>query len=99
MSYRSGHHYSDHHHPHDHGRAPLRRPADYAAQAVAIDRDGYTIVHAGKQVRLGPVVFWIVVGTIVAARHVVGGDRHLFRVSRRRPDPADRPSGRDAIRL
>ena len=33
------------------------------------------------------------------ARHVVGGDRHLFRVSRRRPDPADRPPGRDAIRL
>src|SRR3954449_1253480 len=65
MSYRSGHHYSDHHHPHDHGRAPPRRPANYAAKAVAIDGDGYTIVHAGKQVRLGPVVFWIVVGTIV----------------------------------
>ena len=27
--------------------------------------DGYTIVHAGKQVRFGPVVFWIVVGTVV----------------------------------
>ena len=65
MSYRSGHHYSDHHHPHDHGRAPPRRPANYAAKAAAIDGDGYTIVHAGKQVRLGPVVFWIVVGTIV----------------------------------
>ena len=65
MSYRSGHHYSDHHHPHDHGRAPPRRPADYAAKAVAIDGEGYTIMHAGKQVRLGPVVFWIVVGTIV----------------------------------
>ena len=65
MSYRSGHHYSDHHHPHDHGRTPPRRPANYAAKAAAIDGDGYTIVHAGKQVRLGPVVFWIVVGTIV----------------------------------
>jgi len=65
MSYRSGHHYSDHHHPHDHGRTPSRRPASYAAKAAAIDGDGYTIVHAGKQVRLGPVVFWIVVGTIV----------------------------------
>src|SRR3954463_16005309 len=75
MSYRSGHHYSDHHHPHahgrapppppHHGRAPPRRPANYAAKAAAIDGDGYTIVHAGKQVRLGPVVFWIVVGTIV----------------------------------
>jgi len=65
MSYRSGHHYSDHHHPHDHGRTPPRRPTNYAAKAAAIDGDGYTIVHAGKQVRLGPVVFWIVVGTIV----------------------------------
>jgi murein DD-endopeptidase MepM/ murein hydrolase activator NlpD len=65
MSYRSGHHYSDHHHPHDHGRTPPRRPANYVAKAAAIDGDGYTIVHAGKQVRLGPVVFWIVVGTIV----------------------------------
>src|SRR5437764_5328438 len=65
MSYRSGHHYSDHHHPHDHGRTPPRRPANYAAKTAAIDGDGYTIVHAGKQVRLGPVVFWIVVGTIV----------------------------------
>src|SRR5947208_11521771 len=65
MSYRSGHHYSDHHHPHDHGRTRPRRPANYVAKAAAIDGDGYTIVHAGKQVRLGPVVFWIVVGTIV----------------------------------
>ncbi len=65
MSYRSGHYSDHHHHPHDHGRAPPRRPANYAAKAAAIDGEGYTIVHAGKQVRLGPVVFWIVVGTIV----------------------------------
>src|SRR5438067_11247802 len=65
MSSRSGHHYSDHHRPHDHGRTPPRRPANYVAKAAAIDGDGYTIVHAGKQVRFGPVVFWIVVGTIV----------------------------------
>jgi murein DD-endopeptidase MepM/ murein hydrolase activator NlpD len=63
MSYRSGHR-SDHHHPHDHGRAPPRRPTPYASAAV-LDRHGYAIVHAGKQVRFGPVVFWIVVGTIV----------------------------------
>jgi len=65
MSYRTGQAYADHHHPHDHGRTPPRRPANYAAKTAAIDGDGYTIVHAGKQVRLGPVVFWIVVGTIV----------------------------------
>ena len=64
MSYRSGHR-SNHHHPHDHGRAPPRRPATHAATAAALDQDGYAIIHAGKQVRFGPVVFWIVVGTIV----------------------------------
>jgi murein DD-endopeptidase MepM/ murein hydrolase activator NlpD len=28
------------------------------------ERSGYALVHAGKQVRFGPVVFWIVVGTV-----------------------------------
>ena len=27
--------------------------------------DGYTLDHAGRQVRIGPVAFWIVVGTLV----------------------------------
>ena len=53
-------HYSQYpkHHPHDHGRPFTRRPAGVAATAMrtAIN-DGYTIVHAGKQVRFGPVVF------------------------------------------
>ena len=55
------------HHPHDHGRSFNRRPAAVAAAALPASplNDGYTIVHAGKQVRFGPVVFWIVVGTIV----------------------------------
>lgn len=57
-----------HHHPHDHGRAFHRRPAAaVAAAAIPLPDadDAYTIVHHGKQVRLGPVVFWIVVGTVV----------------------------------
>ncbi|KYK43886.1 hypothetical protein A1D31_37620 [Bradyrhizobium liaoningense] len=56
------------HHPHDHGRILHRRPAAPAAvTALALPAadDAYTIVHAGKQVRFGPVVFWIVVGTVV----------------------------------
>ncbi|MCJ9735166.1 M23 family peptidase, partial [Bradyrhizobium sp. PRIMUS42] len=55
------------HHPHDHGRAFQRRPAVAAAAALPLPAtdDAYTIVHAGKQVRFGPVVFWIVVGTVV----------------------------------
>lgn len=56
------------HHPHDHGRPYHRRPAAPAAAAaipLPSADDAYTIVHAGKQVRFGPVVFWIVVGTVV----------------------------------
>jgi murein DD-endopeptidase MepM/ murein hydrolase activator NlpD len=34
------------------------------AVAPAQAQNGYTLVHAGKQVRFGPVVFWIVVGTV-----------------------------------
>lgn len=63
MSHRSGHHseYQPHHHPQDHGRPSPRRAAPHhAAQKQA----GYTITHAGKQVRFGPVVFWIGVGTV-----------------------------------
>jgi murein DD-endopeptidase MepM/ murein hydrolase activator NlpD len=66
MSHRSGQ-YSEHpqHHPHAHGR-PLRRRAASQPQALAatLAQSGYTIIHAGKQVRFGPVAFWIVVGTV-----------------------------------
>ncbi len=63
MSHRSGH-YSEHPlYAHDHGRGPQRRPAAAHGQSRP-DRSGYTIVHAGTQVRLGPVVFWIVAGSI-----------------------------------
>ncbi len=61
MSHRSGHHseYQPHHHPQDHGRTSARRAAAHSARQA-----GYTITHAGKQVRFGPVVFWIGVGTV-----------------------------------
>src|SRR5947209_5053518 len=66
MSYRSGQ-YSEYpqHHPHDHGRSSVRRPSASHASPTPSARTGYTLVHAGKQVRFGPVVFWIVVGTVV----------------------------------
>jgi murein DD-endopeptidase MepM/ murein hydrolase activator NlpD len=68
MSYRSGHHseyQQQHHHPGDHGRGSPRHTAAHAASvAPAQERSGYALVHAGKQVRFGPVVFWIVVGTV-----------------------------------
>src|SRR5262249_47088963 len=64
MSHRSGQ-YSEYpqHHPHDHGR-PFNRRATAAPAPKAHAQSGYTIVHAGKQVRFGPVAFWIVVGTV-----------------------------------
>ncbi len=69
MSNRTGH-YSDHtqhRQQHDHGRASARRPSENRASASATRavEQGYTLVHAGKQVRFGPVVFWIVVGTVI----------------------------------
>jgi murein DD-endopeptidase MepM/ murein hydrolase activator NlpD len=66
MSYRTGHQSEyPQHHPHDHGRVPSRRPAAAAHGRAARGLDGYTLVHAGKQVRFGPVVFWIVIGAVV----------------------------------
>ena len=45
---------------HSRDAAPRHRSA-----AVPAARAGYTIAHAGRQVRFGPVVFWIAVGTVV----------------------------------
>ncbi|SFO82609.1 Peptidase family M23 [Bradyrhizobium sp. Ghvi] len=54
------------HHSHDRGRVFHHRPAAAASAIPLPDSDhAYTIQHHGKQVRLGPVVFWIVVGTVV----------------------------------
>ena len=66
MSYRSGQ-YSEYpqHHAHDHGRPLARRAEARVAVAPAPPvQTGYTLAHGGKQVRFGPVVFWIVVGTV-----------------------------------
>lgn len=54
------------HHAHDHGRPQPRRVAQAKppASVAAARKSDYTIAHGGKQVRIGPVVFWIVVGTV-----------------------------------
>src|ERR1700681_110244 len=70
MSNRPGHYseHTQHHHQHEHAKAALRRPAASQASVSSPSQRaaeaGYTLVHAGKQVRFGPVVFWIVVGTV-----------------------------------
>jgi murein DD-endopeptidase MepM/ murein hydrolase activator NlpD len=63
MSYRSGHQ-SAYRQPPDPGRQITRQPINPPHPRRA--ENGYTLVHAGKQVRFGPVVFWIVVGTVTA---------------------------------
>ncbi|SHN87308.1 M23 family metallopeptidase [Bradyrhizobium erythrophlei] len=64
MSYRSGHQ-SEFRQPHDSSRQQLaRQPAN--PSPATHEENSYTLVHAGKQVRVGPVVFWIVVGTVTA---------------------------------
>ena len=51
------------HQAHDDTRSHPRRPAPKPPQAPTSKSD-YTIAHAGKQVRIGPVLFWIAVGTV-----------------------------------
>src|SRR5271168_5554775 len=55
-------HHRDHRAQHPAGgRAePRQRALSQPAQ-----RSGYTIAHAGRQVRFGPVAFWIAIGTVV----------------------------------
>src|SRR5271155_3885413 len=61
MSYRSGHQ-SEYPQPQDQARQLARQPIN--PSPATRDENGYTLVHAGKQVRFGPVAFWIVVGTV-----------------------------------
>jgi murein DD-endopeptidase MepM/ murein hydrolase activator NlpD len=45
---------------------PRRHTAAAVSQAVHRHHRGdYTLAHAGRQVRIGPIAFWIVVGTVV----------------------------------
>ena len=62
MSSNSYYQPSDHHHQ----VAPARsHPAAAVSRHVQRHTGDYTLVHAGRQVRIGPVAFWIVVGTVV----------------------------------
>src|SRR5579872_197084 len=65
MSHRSAYQ-SDSHPHHNPGRQPARQPVNRPPSTAKRDQNGYTLVHAGKQVRFGPVAFWIVVGSVTA---------------------------------
>jgi murein DD-endopeptidase MepM/ murein hydrolase activator NlpD len=43
----------------------LRAQPKLASKPQRADRSGWTLGHAGRQVRIGPVAFWIIVGSLV----------------------------------
>jgi murein DD-endopeptidase MepM/ murein hydrolase activator NlpD len=51
------------------------------AHAPSVPRTDYTLAHAGRQIRLGPVAFWIVVGSfvIMAGWSLVTGTYFAFQ--------------------
>jgi len=53
---------AQHCHSHRSTDAGPDRPADAPTRRWAA---GYTLGHAGRQLRLGPIAFWVVVGTLV----------------------------------
>ena len=69
------------------GDNPARQASPRAQSAAAISRhvqrthDGYTLTHAGHQIRIGPVAFWIVVGGLVvmAVWSIATGTYFAFR--------------------
>ena len=62
----SGHGHGHSHPGHDGLRAQPRLPAKpLPAKPHPVDRSGWTVGHAGRQVRIGPVAFWIIVGSLV----------------------------------
>jgi murein DD-endopeptidase MepM/ murein hydrolase activator NlpD len=80
MSYSSSSHYSTTERA---GRYAQPRAQSAAAVSRHVQRshDGYTLVHAGRQVRIGPIAFWIVVGTLVimAVWSIATGTYFAFR--------------------
>ncbi len=68
----------DHASGHGHARA---RSAAAVSRHVQHAYPGYTLAHAGRQVRIGPVAFWIVVGTLVimAVWSIATGTYFAFR--------------------
>lgn len=59
--------YSTYSHHKQSGSAAASRPQSAASVSRHLHRShgDYTLVHDGRQVRIGPVAFWIVVGTLV----------------------------------
>src|SRR6266487_948769 len=54
---------SSHSHP---GHDGLRAQAKVPLKQLMPDKSGWTLGHGGRQVRVGPVAFWTIVGSLVA---------------------------------
>src|SRR6266540_2369044 len=61
MSYRT----VSSHYQHDHRAHRSARPAGSSGRRQSAGGSGYTLAHAGRQLRLGPIAFWVTVGTLV----------------------------------
>src|SRR6187551_2179905 len=61
------HSFSTYHPTSEHGTRHAHPRASAAAISRHVQRShkGYTLTHAGHQIRIGPVAFWIVVGALV----------------------------------
>ena len=71
-------HVSHAHYAHE----PRRRaPSAAASRSAPRGKNGYTLAHGGRQVRIGPVAFWIVVGTlaIMGVWSIATGTYFAFR--------------------
>lgn len=67
MSYRSGpNSYPNSNQTHGHGSTRASARGDQAAARKLAARNSYTIVHAGKQMRIAPVLVWLAVGSVAA---------------------------------
>ena len=74
--------YPDPHHGHYAQQQPRTQSAATVSRHVQQrSRNGYTLQHGGRQVRIGPVAFWIVVGTLVvmAIWSIATGTYFAFR--------------------
>ncbi len=69
------------HLPADHRSHPRAKPAPTTVRHGHRGRGGYTLQHAGHQIRIGPVAFWIVTGTLVvmAVWSILTGTYFAFR--------------------
>jgi murein DD-endopeptidase MepM/ murein hydrolase activator NlpD len=61
MSYRTG----ASHYEHDRRAYAGARAAGSSARRQGTRGSGYTLAHAGRQLRLGPIAFWVAVGTLM----------------------------------